>query len=331
MYKRKSDGMWCQKIRKGDRYVVVYGKTQRELKEKISFEKPKSIPFGGVVQEWWEVHSREIESQRAYKAAMNAAISDLGEKSIDALRPVDFSRWINEVTARKNLSASSAANYRCVVQLVCRYAVSKGYIDYNPAAEIKLPAGLTRGRRQLPPSEDIQKILNSPDQPMKLFAVIALYTGLRRGEILALRKEDIDLEERTIIVNKALKMGNFRIVKDPKTEAGKRVVGIPDNLLPYLKDLPDGWIFQRNGLVYTEPQYIVAWRRYQRETGITTTAHQLRHAYTTALIEMGLPPEEVMRLVGHSNIQVTMNTYTHLRQQRAKQLAKKTLSLNYVP
>ncbi|MBQ5834038.1 MAG: hypothetical protein IIW36_04410, partial [Clostridia bacterium] len=60
MYKRKSDGMWCQKIRKGDRYVVVYGKTQRELKEKISFEKPKSIPFGGVVQEWWEVHSREI-------------------------------------------------------------------------------------------------------------------------------------------------------------------------------------------------------------------------------------------------------------------------------
>lgn len=334
MYKRKSDGMWCQKIREGDSYRVVYGRTQRELKEKCANLKPKSIDFCAVANEWWEGHQEILSpsGKRTYYAAFKRAVKALGDKDIDTLRPVDFSRWLNNTIQDLELSEATARTHLGIVTMVCRYAVNKGYIDFDPTSSLRLPSGLRKKRRELPESEDIIKIKESKDCPMKLFAIMALYTGMRRGELLALKKSDIDPTERTIRIERAMQMDSSRRkIKEPKTEAGKRIVGIPDSLLPYLKDLPDGFIFNRDGLPLTENQFLWEWRLYSRETGIKTTPHQLRHAYTTALIEMGIPPEEAMRLVGHARIATTLETYTHLRKERANNLARKTLSLEYVP
>ena len=331
MYRRKSDGMWCAKIKDDLGYRVIYGKTQRELKEKLK-EKPKDVSFGEAAQDWFDEHSPSLSpvTARGYEAALKRAIDGLGKYNLADLRPVDISRFLEETVEKNKMAEKTAKTQLLVVHSVLRYAVRKGHIDTDPSVSLSIPQGLKHTRRELPSQADIKSIQKSAGKPFSLFALIALYTGLRRGEILALRKEDIDLNEKIIRVTHSLQMDHERaVLKPPKTESGIRIVGIPDDLLPYLSDLPDGFLFQRKGNPLTEKQYQRRWQKYARETGISCTPHQLRHAYTSALIASGLAPEEVQRLVGHAQISTTMDIYTHLRESRAKQIAEKSRNLNF--
>ena len=330
MYRRKSDGMWCAKVKDDLGYRVIYGKTQRELKEKLR-EKP-DVTFGEVAQEWAEKHFPTLSpvTARGYDAALKRAVLALGNRDMSSLRPVDISRFLSNIVEKNDMAEKTAKTQLLVVHGICLFAVRQGYIDSDPSASVSIPQGLKHTRRELPSPADIKSIKESAEKPFGLFAMIALYTGLRRGEILALRKEDIDIEERVIYVNHSLRMDHSRIlVKDPKTEAGTRIVGIPDDLLQYLENLPDGYIFQKKGNPLTESQYTRRWKAYVHKTGISCTPHQLRHAYTSALVASGLAPEEVQRLVGHAQISTTMDIYTHLRESRAKQIAEKSRNLNF--
>lgn len=332
MYKRKSDNMWCQKIREGNRYRVIYGTTQKELREKLRYYSPvASRSFRSVALDWFDVHSEKIGpvSARMYKSAMNRAVDYFGDMRIAEIRPIDVQRYLNHVVDSLDLSAKTAQNHLIVLNLILRYAVMSGYMEANPASEIRIDSNLRRSRRMLPDPEDLVRIKENAGHPFGLFPMIALYTGLRRGEILALTKEDIDINARLIYVRRALLLNRERVsVKAPKTEAGIRVVGIPDVLLPYLQDLPEGLLFHKNGRPLNEHQYCLRWSHYCADTGVSCTAHQLRHAYTTALIESGLPPEEVQRLVGHADIATTINVYTHLKEARARSIASKTFGLD---
>lgn len=326
--------MWCHKVKTDEGYRIVYGKTQKELKDKlrvVSVPLPR-VTFGQAAEEWLEKHSEDIGpvTLRGYAAAQKRAVKALGSLPLTQLRPVDLSRFLTSAIKGNKMAEKTAKTQLMVIRLVCRYAVQVGYIDSDPSSSLAIPSGLQKTRRKLPSQEDINKIKASVNLPYGLFAMIALYTGLRRGEILALRKEDIDVENQMLYVRHAMLMDHSRIqIKDPKTEAGVRVVGIPDGLLPYLRDIPDGFVFQKNGKPLTENQHERRWEQYVAATGISCTPHQLRHAYTSALIANNLTPEETQRLVGHAQISTTMDIYTHLKQERAQQIAKKSLSVNF--
>lgn len=164
--------------------------------------------------------------------------------------------------------------------------------------------------------------------------MIMLYAGLRRGECMALNWEDIDLDKRIIKVRKSLQFfHNQSSLKPPKTKAGIRDVPIPDILMPVLIELkkPCGVVCpSAKGVLMSETAYQRAWYSYmvylnECAGGRTAsgprkavwameqfTAHQLRHTYATMLFDAGVDVKSAQKFLGHSNIEVTLDIYTHL-------------------
>ena len=175
-----------------------------------------------------------------------------------------------------------------------------------------------------------------------------LYTGLRRGEILALQWSDVDFEKRTISVTKSVSFaatGNQPEIKSTKTEAGEREVILLDRLALRLyarQGKPDEYIFGGSKPM-TQSVFTRSWRNYCLDTGLwhwkevtrqkgrkketvqvkepSVTPHQLRHAFATMCFEMGVAPKDAQQLLGHSKIEVTMDTYTHIRKNRRSEVA----------
>jgi integrase len=152
---------------------------------------------------------------------------------------------------------------------------------------------------------------------MGLFAYVLLYSGLRRGEALALQYKDIDRQSKKIHVEKSLcAYRNEPIIKTPKTEAGYRDVPLVDalaNVIPEGK--PVEYIFLRDGHLLTDADFDTLWGQYQRHTGITSTPHQLRHWFATLLFDAGIDKFEAARYMGHTTTQMT-EIYTHITRSR---------------
>lgn len=165
---------------------------------------------------------------------------------------------------------------------------------------------------------------NGADAPFGLFALICLYAGLRRGEALALRYEDIDREQGVIHVTKAVEfVGNNPHIKPPKTAAGYRDAVLLDALSSAIPD-GTGLIFCRDdGSPLTKTQYRKRWLKYCDAIGFEITAHQLRHGFATILYEAGIPDKDAQELMGHSSIAITRDVYTHIRQSRRSDTASR--------
>jgi integrase len=153
--------------------------------------------------------------------------------------------------------------------------------------------------------------------------MVCLYSGLRRGEALALRYEDIDREAGVIHVTKAVEfVGNDPHIKPPKTAAGYRDAVLLDALAAAIPKKKKGLLFPReDGGLLTKTQYRKRWIKYCQAIGHDLTAHQLRHGFATILYEAGIPDKDAQELLGHSSITVTRDVYTHIRQSRKNDTA----------
>ena len=194
-----------------------------------------------------------------------------------------------------------------------------------------MPKGLPSSERRAPTEAEMKAIVKYKDKGFGFFAFFLLCTGMRKGEALALVKSDIDIDKKTISVTKSLeyKNGSVPTVKEPKTDAGVRAVPIPDILVEplseWLEGLSGNIIFpaqksNRNpgGGYMTTKAYDLAWKKWQEETGLDLTAHQLRHGTATILYESGADPYTTKTILGHSNITTTLAIYTELRDKQFK-------------
>ena len=153
--------------------------------------------------------------------------------------------------------------------------------------------------------------------------MIELYSGMRMGEINALRREDIDFSQNVVHVRRTVSRGlDYRefISENTKTDAGRRDVPISMKLKPYLqealarqKDNRDRLIFfdyRKNSIISTS-QVNNYYGRVCESIGIPIFGqHALRHTFATRCIESGIPPVVLKNWLGHTNIHVTLDTYT---------------------
>lgn len=162
--------------------------------------------------------------------------------------------------------------------------------------------------------------------------LIALHTGMRRGEILGLQWGDIDFKERVIHVQHNAVIGEktTTVSESLKTRAAKRNLPLSEEL--------DAWLSERkktshsqyviameNHMPLTKSSYRSMWRLIERELPDThITAHILRHTYITRLFEAGLDVKEIQYLAGHSTMDMTLKVYTHYdRRSREAKTAEK--------
>ncbi len=180
---------------------------------------------------------------------------------------------------------------------------------------------------------------NRDDRLWPLY-VLALATGLRQGELLALRWEDVDLDGRRLRVRGTLaRVAGKLVVLEPKTERSRRTIGLPEVALSALRahrtrqrmeHLVAGsrWVETRHVFATTIGTPIEAaavTRAFQRSlerAGLPRSRfHDLRHAAATFLLAQGFTLEDVKHLLGHSSITLTSNTYGHVLERRQRQVA----------
>lgn len=347
---KRSDGRWQEKITlpgmKKPKYF--YGKTQKEVKQKMvawQKEQTQGKSFEAAADAWdvWHADQVSYNGAEAYRAALKRTKEHFGGRMVQDIGPDEIDAYIRYLAGR-GYARRTVQLHLDMLNMIYDYAIVNRWTESNPCNAVKLPSGLPKGRRDIPTDEELEKVRAGLECDFGLFPFMLLYTGLRRGELLALRWEDIDREKKLIRVERAVYFaGNTPQIKEPKTEAGKRSVVLLDALRDALPEHGEGYIFGGEKPL-TKIQVRKRWLNWCRAAGLATgtttqkkgkngrayesttweadiTPHQLRHAFATILFDAGIDVKDAQEILGHASIQVTRDIYTHIRQQRREDTA----------
>jgi integrase len=240
------------------------------------------------------------------------------------------------------LSARMVQSIHAVLRNALESAVREEIIPRNVAKLVQVPAPKYKVNRGLTAQQAKATLRAASAHRLAALYVLALFLGLRRGELLGLRWEDVDLDEAKLEVVHTLQRvgGSLRLVP-PKTHDSARTVPLPAVCVEALREhqrrqdtergqaWPD---WEAHGLVFPsrrgtpmEPDNLRrSWGEIRRAAGLGTTRfHDLRHTCVTLLLDLGAPPHVVREIVGHSDIEVTMTIYAHVSlDEKRKALGK---------
>ncbi len=329
-YTVRTDGRLTTSITdpKTGKRKYIYAKTPSELKQKIfNYERKeaKGALFQEISSEWWEEAEPTLaeQSKRGYLSAKKKADIFFQDISIKEIQPKNITAYYKSI-ALEGYSQKTVEKHRLIVNLIFKYAIETGEIQYNPCAIAKFPKGLQKVKRNSATPEEEKIIKANPNK--WLFPYFAIYTGMRKGEILALQWKDVDFENNVIDVYKSVyHEGNKPKIKGTKTEAGTRLVPLlnplKETLLKILPADKEKYLFSDDGSSpLTEKRYTNLYKKYQEENGISCTAHQLRHSFATIAFENGISPKDVQEILGHKQLSTTMDIYTDFRKNRIKEI-----------
>ncbi len=340
MYKR-ADGRWQETlpivVNGQKKTKFFYGRTKREVLEKINQyeqEQEQAQTFGAIAEEWQEnyMEKLDINTKKSYRAPLRRATSFFGDWQISEIEPVDINSFLLRFIEEMHPAKKTASTQRSIINMVFKYAVAHGYTKVNACRDIEIPSGLPKKKRLIASDDDIKRVIHSTECTFGMFAYWTLYTGLRRGELLALRWEDVDFEKKLIYVTKSRVAAlGVKKIKKPKTEAGIRPI-------PLLKALEDKIIRQKGkGLIFpddsgklmTDGVFGGKWATYAQESGVTCTPHPIRHAYATLLYEEEVRVKDAQKLLGHAQASTTQDIYTHIRDVQATKIKEKLRNADY--
>ncbi|MBE6820507.1 MAG: site-specific integrase [Ruminococcaceae bacterium] len=337
------------------KYKTVYGKTQKEankkadeirsamnkgidvLKEQDSYSEWASL-FLTAQKEKLTPSEHDLKTKRAMffcnffgnlpLKAINAHLVESALQSLAKRNP----------TTGKPSADRTIKGYKLVCSQVFKFAIKNRAVTYNPCDDAELPEGAGKTERRALTSVERDWILNI-EHRAKTAAMISIFCGLRRGEMTALTWNDIDFINGTISVSKSC---DFKAneLKLPKTEAGIRVVPMPDILVDYLKkeerkslyvccNSKGGMMTETSWkrlleslLVELEVQYGAGEKKNKFAPVPTVLTikpfgwHDLRHTYATILYEAGVDVLTAQYLLGHASAETTMRIYTHLSEEK---------------
>lgn len=285
------------------------------------------------MEEWLSLYLPNIEetTRVGYKTKIKCyIIPAIGHIQIGSLRAEHVQKMVNDMIAR-NLSPKNIRDAYNNINAAMKKAVVLRYVAYNPCEGVVLPK-LKKYRAQVYDQKLIHQLLDmirGTDLYLPVFLCVTV--GLRRGEMLALRWDDIDFYNKLLKVRHNMVRGEKGyIIKAPKSEAGIRDIAIGDEVLEELRlarsqYLADAFSYgpgfqnlgfvirQADGSPYKPDSMTQKWERFLEESGLPKIRlHDLRHSNATALIQAGVNPRVVQQRLGHSDVSITLNTYTHV-------------------
>lgn len=269
--KKRADGRYvATKVIDGQR-KAFYGKTEREVTRKMveytrASERGRS--FSDVADEWWgEAYDRiAVTTSRGYRIAYKRAVDYFGDEPIRNIRTQDVNAYLVRI-ARMGLTAKSVMSHKSIMSMIFLRAIEDGEIDNNPVDFARIPKSAAPSKKRPAASVMDEEAIRSATEQNEIFPVpfIALYTGMRLGEILGLQRRDIDFRKEIITVQRSLFYTGGWNLKEPKTEAGKRKIPIFSPLTDFLlkfKDLPPRAFIcsEDGGKTHTAPRGYAHWR-----------------------------------------------------------------------
>lgn len=350
---KRADGRWQEQIKLPGmaKPKYFYGKTQKEVKQKMAEwqqDQTAGKAFEDVAQEWLDERERELSynTMKMYRTHAKKLASHFEGRKIDSIGADEVNAFFRDM-ANKGYARQTAHQHMTVLSMIFDFAIVSKWATTNPCRAVKLPGNMGVTMRDIPTDEQLQKVRDGVSMPFGLFPFMLLHTGMRRGELLALRWEDIDRERNCIHVTKSVYfVEGSPYIKEPKTERGKRSVVLLDALKEVLPEGGTGYVFGGEKLM-TECELYVAWSKWAGFAGLAKrqdkrrfhatdkkyytahkwipeiTPHQLRHAFATILFDAGVDAKDAQDLLGHANLDMTLGVYTHIRQSRREVTANK--------
>ena len=327
------------------------GKTQQEVKKKLE-EYKKEMLLGTIssddkitVSEWYHtwlfdyrIKDLKPKSFEKYEGIYRNYIKDseLGKIKLKDLRATHIQRYYNKLQDTKPISTIKGINTR--LKPCLGEAEKQGYIQKNYCKMVTLPKDNNTKTIKVLSKEEQQKFIEAiKGHKLEMLFLVALGTGLRLGELLGLKWSDIDFNTGILTVNRTLSRvknqttGKYEIIEQtPKTKNSNRTIPIPNDILNKLKEHKKNQSKQRLfvGEGYINNNYVftddignpIDDKRPGRNLKSTLAKlsiepikfHALRHTYATRLFEANVPPKTVQVLMGHYDISITMDIYTHV-------------------
>jgi integrase len=345
IYQRK-DGRWAASISlEGGKRKTFYGKTRKEVQEKLMkalHEQQQGILATGPKQtvkdflNYWleEVHgaSLKLSTYALYRRHLdNHLIPVLGQIQLQKLTADQVQAFCSK-KSKEGLSAGTVRLLHTILYAALQDAVRWKRLAINVCDAVTLPR-LTRPEIHPLNQEQAQRLLEAAKgNRLECLLTLAIATGMRLGEILALRWSDINLEERTLQVRHTVDYvpGYGKVESEPKTERSRRSITLPQFVVDALKQhrtyqleirLKAGATWREQGLVFpnrcggyfSRMRLYAIFKKLLNEAGLHDMRfHDLRHSAATILLSMGVHPKVVQEILGHSNIGTTMNIYSHV-------------------
>ncbi|MBA3330704.1 MAG: site-specific integrase [Actinobacteria bacterium] len=255
---------------------------------------------------------------RSYEAALrDHVVPRLGPTRLGDVQRRDVQQIADDLLA-KGRDPSTIRNALMPLRVIFRRAVEDGDVAVNPCTHLRLPAVRGRRERIASPEEAEQLLAVLPERDRAIWAT-ALYAGLRRGELMALRWEDVDLAAGVIHVERAYDEKD-RVVVEPKSRAGRRTVPIVGALRDVLVEhkarerRETGLVFGSTPETPFQPSNV--WRRAQtawKRAGMRSIGlHEARHTFASVLIAAGVNAKAITTYMGHASIQTTYDLYGKL-------------------
>jgi integrase len=263
-----------------------------------------------------------VESyERMVQDHINPRIGGISLKKLNALH---VEAWLSDLE-RSALGAARRNRCFMILRLVMQKAVAQKLVRDNPTDGVTPPKPCRREAEPLSGDQVKHLLKCAKNNPYEAFFVVAIGTGMRWGEIAALRWSDIDLNAGTLQVQRTLSQARGKIlIQPPKTKAGRRKIPLPAFVLAALHrhrskspvvPHPTAWVFpnRRGGLLGRGNFFSCCWKPLRDAAGIPKTRfHDLRHTTATLLLQNGVHPKVVQTVLGHSRFGITMDLYSHM-------------------
>ena len=235
----------------------------------------------------------------------------VGHLRLSEVQPRDLQALVDRLD-RAGTSPSTIDTTITPLKAIYRRARTRGLVTHNPTQGLEKPAVRSKPRRFASPAE-AQALLGVLDGAQRALWAAALYAGLRRGELIALRWEDVDLATGVIHVRRGWDAIEGEIA--PKSRQGRRNVPIPGALRDYLDQ--HALTSEHNGQVFRSDRQVRRWAEDAGDTWLAgglprLTLHDARHTYASLMIAAGVNAKALSTFMGHANIAITMDLYGHL-------------------
>ncbi|HJB51646.1 MAG TPA: site-specific integrase [Candidatus Oscillibacter pullicola] len=357
----RKDGRWEGRVVMGydeagnPKTKNVLAKTKKEcleklerLKEQCDGRRPTQVrpdmPFGAWMDYWYQNFSKprlRPTTQLSYEGWIyNHLIPGLGSIQLNRLTQADLQQFFrtmkesgrksNTEKRGKGMADRSVRSCHAVCQMALDRAVEEKLIHSNPAAGCRLPPIKGREMQVLTQEEMRRFLIQAKAEGMYELFLLELTTGMRRGELLALRWDDLDFATGKLRIDKQVyPVGGKLIISEPKTKAANRTIILPPAMVELLVEYKKGVFSDLMFPSRTKPEQPIdpgyVRKRLQvileRAECKRVRFHDLRHTFATLSLENGMDVKTLSTIIGHVSSATTLNTYTHITDEMRRKAA----------